>query len=237
MPENSEREFFLNDNKIRLIVKSVYRSKSFKVMVENGKVFLHKPFYAKLFDALEFLKSNERWVLDRLANSHESEKLSVYLAKNNTLFLNGVLKSVSLMNSRTEAFYVENENEMVFSFPFENEDSLQEIFIECAKKHIKNRVDYFSSLYEFAPHKISLRSQKSRWASRSASGVLSFNWRVLLLNEDLQNYVILHELAHSKFMDHSVSFWIFLNRICPNARKLDRALVREGKYIFSVGRE
>jgi len=237
MSENSEREFLLGGKSIRLIVKSVRRSRNFKVMVENGKVFLHKPFFAKLSDALEFLKENELWVFERLANSKESEKLSEYLQKNNVLFLNGSAKTVSLMNSRTEAFYVENDSEIVFSFPFENEDFLEEVFIECAKKHIKNKVDYFSSLYEFAPHKISLRSQRSRWASRSASGVLSFNWRILLLNETLQSYIILHELSHSKFMDHSESFWIFLNRICPSAKRLDKTLSLEGKQIFNVGRD
>lgn len=85
--------------------------------------------------------------------------------------------------------------------------------------------------------RLSVRDQSSRWASRSSNGSLSFNWRIVLLQPELQDYIIRHELAHSRFMDHSVSFWIFLNRICPGAKRLDARLSKEGEEIFRIARK
>ena len=72
--------------------------------------------------------------------------------------------------------------------------------------------------------------------SRSSTGTLSFNWRMVLLPCELQDYIVCHELAHVRFMDHSVSFWIFLNRLLPNAKSLDARLSKEGSEVFSVAR-
>lgn len=82
--------------------------------------------------------------------------------------------------------------------------------------------------------RVSVRDQSSRWASRSSSGTLSLNWRIMLLSPEHQKYMVLHELAHTKFMDHSVSFWIFLNRICPNTQKLDREISRLSVEFFAI---
>ena len=81
--------------------------------------------------------------------------------------------------------------------------------------------------------RISVRNQSGRWASRSSSGALSFNERMLLLPCELQNYIICHELAHARFMDHSVSFWIWLGRLCPHAKRLDRELSKLSGKLFS----
>ena len=94
----------------------------------------------------------------------------------------------------------------------------------------------FCQSCEIPKQKISIRNQSSLWGSRSSRGVISLNWRVMLLPYPLQCYVIAHELSHVKFMDHSVSFWIYLNRICEGAKKLDSQLSKLGKDLFYVGK-
>lgn len=60
---------------------------------------------------------------------------------------------------------------------------------------------------EYWPKRIALRDTTSRWGSCSSTGTMSFSWRLAFAPRDVMRYVIMHELAHTKHMDHSVEFW------------------------------
>lgn len=60
---------------------------------------------------------------------------------------------------------------------------------------------------EFWPDKIVLRDTSSRWGSCSSSGTISFSWRLAFAPYDVMRYVVMHEIAHRKYMNHSSDFW------------------------------
>jgi predicted metal-dependent hydrolase len=60
---------------------------------------------------------------------------------------------------------------------------------------------------EFWPQRIAIRDTTSRWGSCSTSGTMSFSWRLAFAPLDVLRYVVMHELAHRKHMDHSPEFW------------------------------
>ena len=60
---------------------------------------------------------------------------------------------------------------------------------------------------EFWPRRIAIRDTTSRWGSCSSSGTMSFSWRLAFAPRDVMRYVVMHELAHKKHMDHSPEFW------------------------------
>ena len=60
---------------------------------------------------------------------------------------------------------------------------------------------------EFWPKRIAIRDTTSRWGSCSTSGTMSFSWRLAFAPVDVLRYVVMHELAHTKHMDHSPEFW------------------------------
>ncbi len=74
--------------------------------------------------------------------------------------------------------------------------------------------------------RVSVRNQRSRWGSYSSKRTMSLNWRLLLMPPDMVEYVILHELAHSRHLNHSAEFWCELEAICEGARERDRAFDR-----------
>ena len=71
---------------------------------------------------------------------------------------------------------------------------------------------------------ITVRLQKTRWGSCSRSGNISLNARLLFVAPEIATYVLLHELCHTKELNHSIRFWRLVERFEPNWRKLDRAL-------------
>jgi predicted metal-dependent hydrolase len=75
---------------------------------------------------------------------------------------------------------------------------------------------------------LTIRGQRTRWASCSRSGAMSFNWRLLLAPEPVLDYVIWHEVCHLDVMDHSPRFWALLSRRCPHWKSHARWLRHNG---------
>jgi predicted metal-dependent hydrolase len=102
---------------------------------------------------------------------------------------------------------------------------LENWYRQQAAQVFKEKADTFQRTMGLKYHRITIRGQRKRWASASPLGNLSINWKLLLAPEVIVDYVIMHELAHFKHMDHSRKFWDFLGRFCPNWREYRRWLV------------
>lgn len=81
--------------------------------------------------------------------------------------------------------------------------------------------------------KITIRDQVTRWGSCNAKGDLSYNWKLILLPAQLLDYVVVHELAHRKEMNHSARFWNIVERELPDYRQLRKRLRRNEDNIDS----
>ena len=85
---------------------------------------------------------------------------------------------------------------------------------------------------------LTIRGQKTRWASCSSTGAMSFNWRLLLAPPEILDYVVEHEVAHLEVMDHSPRFWRLLaSRVTALARALRvAAALRLDAHALSAAR-
>lgn len=93
-----------------------------------------------------------------------------------------------------------------------------------AKKLATERLEYYNNFYHFSYRLVSIRNQSSRWGSCSHSGTLSFNYRIALLEPELRDYIIVHELCHLGQMNHSQAFWALVSKTFPNHKKLRKIL-------------
>lgn len=73
-----------------------------------------------------------------------------------------------------------------------------------------------------------MREQKTRWGSCSAAGNLNFNWKLILMPPEILDYVVVHELAHRKELNHSKAFWSVVEQILPDYKERRRWLKTEG---------
>ena len=89
---------------------------------------------------------------------------------------------------------------------------------------IEARIIFFNQVYNFSFNKISTRNQKTRWGSCSSRKNLNFNYRILFLPKELQDYIIIHELCHLKELNHSRDFWNLVAKTCPNYLELRKKL-------------
>lgn len=97
---------------------------------------------------------------------------------------------------------------------------------ERALSFAKSRVVYFSNLYGFEYHRISVKNQKTRWGSCSKKGNINFNYKIVFLPERLADYIIVHELCHTKQLNHSKNFWNLVAKILPDYKELRKEVKR-----------
>lgn len=86
------------------------------------------------------------------------------------------------------------------------------------------RVRYWAGIMGITYGRITIRNQKTRWGSCSSKGNLNFNYQLYYLPENLMDYVIIHELAHRRHMDHSAGFWKEVEKYCPDYKTCRKTL-------------
>lgn len=219
-------------------IKNVSNSRSFKIrLTDKNTAILTKPKYASIKESLEFLNSCKSWLAKQILATRKKISLAEFLQNSPKIYHLDTEISVEIIISRTSPFMLaDTQNKKLVLAPTQENfaTDLEKLFLKFATKSLAELADVNSKETGLSFTKVSVRDQSSRWASRSSSGTLSLNWRIILLEPQYQTYIIRHELAHTKFMDHSVSFWIFLNRICSNAQRLDKEIEVKAKEIFNI---
>ncbi len=156
-----------------------------------------------------------------------------------------MIKSVSLLGKSYNVVLYKNSfnkskvvlgSDDIFILPttgkFNLEEVLSKFLILYSKKYIINRVKYLSNTYGFKYNKIAIRDQRTRWGSCSSRGNLNFNWRLILADPKILDYVIIHELAHTVHMNHSKNFWGMVESIMPEYKVIKKWLRDNGRTLF-----
>jgi hypothetical protein len=90
----------------------------------------------------------------------------------------------------------------------------------AALAHLAHRAFFFSRLAGLAPPRVMLSSANSRWGSCNSRREVRLSWRLVKAQPALVDYVVCHELAHLRHMNHSRDFWAEVGRLCPDYKRL-----------------
>lgn len=83
-----------------------------------------------------------------------------------------------------------------------------------------------------SPSRVIVRDQKRRWGSCSSKRTISLNWRLIMAPEEILDYIIIHELAHLRHMNHSRRFWTLVERHCPDYPECEQWISDEGRRLM-----
>ena len=84
-----------------------------------------------------------------------------------------------------------------------------------ANRVIRKRVDQLAATFGVTYSRVFVRNQKTRWGSCSARRNINLNWRLVLMPDDVMDYIVIHELTHLEEMNHSKRFWTLVAVRCP----------------------
>lgn len=111
---------------------------------------------------------------------------------------------------------------------YEEDPALERIYRKRAKERLMERAAYFAGIMHVTYGTLRLSSARTRWGSCSARGNLNFHWKLILMPPEILDYVVVHELAHRKQMNHSKLFWAEVERILPDYERRRRWLKENG---------
>ncbi len=130
-------------------------------------------------------------------------------------------------------------NDKLLSIHAENGDP--HYLLQVLKRYMKNtarkvlfeKVRIWSETLKVPYESISIRDQKSRWGSSSGRGHISLNWRTLCTPDQIQDYLVVHELLHQVHHNHSASYWKAVCEAYPRSRECDRWL-KQHDFIMGI---
>ena len=102
--------------------------------------------------------------------------------------------------------------------------ALQIVDKAAAGKKLTDRLYQLAGIHGFTCNRVTVRQQKTRWGSCSPKNTISLNIKLVLLPEVLSDYVILHELVHTRIHNHSRRFWAELDKYVQNSKAMAKQL-------------
>ena len=131
-----------------------------------------------------------------------------------------------------EFVYLKKEWIQRRSVIIEQNENRKKIFIERflaidkadARKRLTDRLYHLAKEHGFTYNNVSIREQRTRWGSCSHKNNISLNLKLVLLPKELIDYVMLHELVHTRIHNHSKKFWAELDRYTGNGRVMAKRL-------------
>lgn len=114
--------------------------------------------------------------------------------------------------------------------PFTPEEIRQ--MADLALKVFPAKTAHFAALLGVTYGRITIRAQRTKWASCSSTGNLNFNCVLMRAPEAVVDYIVVHELCHRKHMDHSAAFWAEVERLVPDYKAHKKWLKDHGEELI-----
>jgi len=95
---------------------------------------------------------------------------------------------------------------------------------ETARILVENKISYFNKFYKFNINRIAIKNQRRRWGSCSSKANLNFNYKIIFLESQFADYLIVHELCHLKEFNHSKKFWNLVEKTIPDYKTINQRL-------------
>lgn len=164
----------------------------------------------------EAVKSKGAWIVQKLFEfkNIESKKVNrefvngesfMYLGRNYSLqiHINEDLHNgnvVKLFRGKFHVYVNEKSDEIISK-------ALEEWYREKTEEQILKRIKYYQKFFNKKPTSIKVKEQKKRWGSCTAKNELLFNWRCVMAKATSLDYIIVHEMCHMYYKNHSQEFW------------------------------
>lgn len=236
-----EKKILIDNIKITFFASN--RSKSIRISIHPSKgVRVSVPLFVSFKAAKNFAKSKINWI--KKNNSKiENMKSSMTIFRDGSVFKTKFKVIKIKKSNELEIRLIENNNKIEilmpnnFDFKCSNNqliirNEIEKILRKQAKEYLPNRLEYFAKKYALNYKKVIIKNTKTRWGSCSYINNINLNLHLMRLPDILIDYVILHELAHTKEKNHKKDFWDLLDVYTGDSKALDKELKKYHIHIY-----
>jgi hypothetical protein len=194
----------------------------------DGTVRVTIPRHGNISAARDFAARNIGWLEQQFQNLAAQPQTSVVWKMGTEILFRGELVRIEATTDSSICFGTER---LKISAAADLRPPIQKHLRQLAARELPPRVMELAALHGVSVARVSVRNQKSRWGSCSRRGTVSLNWRLIQSPAFVRDYIILHELAHRRQMNHSEKFWQEVARLCPDYLTAERWLKQHAKLL------
>ena len=208
---------------IKIRKNKLARSVKLSVGVD-GSLRASIPYYSPEFAVRRLVNGSRDEIRKMLAthNAKNSYQDGDLIGKTHTLFLRKFSGEEIKISNEGNQILVQIPQELAFENQLvqsEIRKTVSKILRKQAKAYLPRRIDFLAEKYGFSFEKLRFSHTGTRWGSCSSSGTISLNIALMNLPHHLIDYVIIHELCHTRQMNHSSKFWQEVEKYCPDYKK------------------
>lgn len=214
-----------------IVVRRSSRASHIRISVApNGTLRASLPIYAPLFSLKRMLSSSREQIRSLLESQRPVYDFhqGMQIGKSHTLIARAAAGSVTRIYRHKQQIIAELANSDTLEMDAVQKEirevAMQALRIE-AKSYLPKRLAYLASQLDCRYERVRFSHASGRWGSCSSSGTISLNIALMKLPHELIDYVIIHELCHTKQMNHSTEFWKLVASEDPHY-KLHRASLK-----------
>lgn len=208
------------------------------VTPEEGLV-VETPRAPTLGRARKMIIKRKSWVLDALESVREKQTRAQEVKKHpHSVLIFGKEKFVRVRCGEPRYSVLETERSIIFHFE-QKRISKTQLRNELAK-WLRGRAESYIPLRvrrlnqgRFGFKKIFVKNQQTLWGSCSSQGNLNFNWRLIMAPQEMSDYIIVHELCHTRYLNHSNPYWRLVESICPDYENAE-AWFRDYGFLLNI---
>lgn len=177
------------------------------------------------------LQQHEEWITTQLQN-HQHSLQPVELPGHVSITLTDTDFPVRYEPSSKPALRERQDHlNILHSTDLQAVELLRAWIRDKAKKVLNAKLEDVAGEFGFNYKKCIIRSQKSRWGSRSSSGTISLNDQLLFMPAQTVQYLMIHELCHTHHMNHSRQFWRLVEKYCADYKKHEQVLAQRKEWV------
>jgi len=201
------------------IVRS--KRKTTAIYVRDGLVEVRAPLKMPVHAIDRFVTSKEAWINEKLHRLHEqtAQRKAFVLTYNSMVLYRGSEYPISARDGNMVGF----DDSGFFIPPNLSEAEIRRaceiIYRMLAKNHLAARTMELAESMGLSPSSIKINGAKTRWGSCSAKKSVNYSWRLIMAEDPVIDYVIVHELSHLKELDHSARFWAVVENVLPDYKE------------------
>lgn len=119
----------------------------------------------------------------------------------------------------------------VYGSPVKAQKNIEGWLTTVAREHLQARILQLGNETGLTCKRMQIRAQKSRWGSCSSRGTISLNRNILFFTPDIVRYLLVHELCHIKYLNHSKEYWSLVEKYCPDYKVADKILSEAWRFL------
>ena len=220
----------------KTITYSVNKAKihNLYISIQDGEVVVKAPWYATSNQIQEVVESKKDWIMKELEKYRISPRKAKKYIDNEEFQILGKPYTLNIYYQETNKVSLNVENQkisIILPIEYSEEDNTEEIkklidkmYYKIAEKEVEISMEKIRKLVGLAPDEYRIKKTKSLWGSCSSNRKITINQNLMMYDRHVIDYVVLHEVCHLKYMNHSKKFWAMVEKYMPDYKEAEKEL-------------